>query len=130
MVTKSGAEDHLGWQPVFHSRLFFNAAYSLFFFFFSPCIAANTAERNDPLFPLVLTQLKVCFKKNAAGSFMSLPGSGLRTHSALQQFKSRKKKNHGFPFSYVTLWCCREVWLFLSIVGSIRVIRRKTVVGN
>ena len=23
---------------------------------------------------------------------MSLPGSGLRTHSALQQFKSRKKK--------------------------------------
>lgn len=92
MVTKSGAEDHLGWQPVFHSRLFFNATYSLFFFFFSPCIAANTAERNDPLFPLVLTQLKVCFKKNAAGSFMSLPGSGLRTHSALQQFKSRKKK--------------------------------------
>lgn len=47
---------------------------------------------------------------------VSLPESEVRTCSALQQYKSRKKKNHVFSFSCIS---AVEKSVSLSIAGSI-----------
>jgi len=57
--------------------------------------------------------------------FMSLPGSEVRTCSAVEKYKSRIINVFSFSESNLELQSHGKVWCALSIAGSVGVGRRK-----